>query len=62
MATHLIFDLLIRSKAGPEKIPCVTIAYTSWAPASISLSAAFVRVPKNVKIKIPVFMAFEEAA
>lgn len=29
--------LLIRDMADPEKIPCVSIAYTFWAPASNNL-------------------------
>lgn len=37
--------LLMRWMAGPEKIPCVRIAYTFVAPASTSLSAAWTIVP-----------------
>lgn len=38
--------LLMRWMAGPEKIPCVRIAYTFVAPASTSLSAAWTIVPQ----------------
>lgn len=38
--------LLILDIAGPEKMPCVRIAYTFVAPASISFSAAWQMVPQ----------------
>ena len=38
--------LLILSIAFPDRIPCVTIATTSWAPCFLSVCAAFTRVPQ----------------
>ena len=45
MTNSLIFELSIRSIAGPDNTGCVQQAYTSFAPLSIIAFAAIVIVP-----------------
>ena len=42
---------LILDRAGPEKMPCVKIAYIFVAPASRSFSAAWQMVPQVSRLK-----------